>query len=532
MESTFITILDSSSEARILYTSESITDILGWAPEDVVGKSCFDFFHPQELPLARTVHGDGLSLDKAAVLSYCQIQDRNGAWVGCECCFSIVYNVLVACTSIYRRGIKSQKRAVEAPIIQRLFSTSPADPRYHMLSLLSSKFIQGPVLMTHEPRAALFLNRFTRTLAITYATQSVVEVLGIAPNEIQSKSFYECIQQSCLQDAISCLEGAKGNDSIAYMRFLFRDPRADENDDSRSETSSSEDDEEGGVQLGDLMDADDRPNTPPAETSGGDMHLSSGNSTDQELNSSRAIFGHTRTADSSATTLQSSPQMERRRPHNRQRPPRRTPLDPNLEVEAVVSCTSDGLVVILRRARPMVPMHDARNGLFASPWAANPVVPRPSPKPQGVGLNGNNLSRPFGSSLAPQDEFMSSIREVAVFAWSLTGINGSLAKFGRGTPMGESQPPDGLPVWDSRSSRGQSTNDHSRPLGAPVDMLKSGTTGASHRPTFAPPDMMNGMRDTGDRSWHTSATTEHEAEDEMQMDMDMDKTNNHKQYGW
>jgi hypothetical protein len=46
---------------------------------------------------------------------------------------------------------------------------------------------------------------------------------------------------------------------------------------------------------------------------------------------------------------------------------------------------------------------------------------------------------------------MNTIREVAVFAWSLTGINGSLAQYSRGTPSGESQPPGGMPIWDPSS---------------------------------------------------------------------------------
>lgn len=46
---------------------------------------------------------------------------------------------------------------------------------------------------------------------------------------------------------------------------------------------------------------------------------------------------------------------------------------------------------------------------------------------------------------------MEAIREVAVFAWSLTSINGSLIQHGRGQPQGEALPPDGLPVWDPDS---------------------------------------------------------------------------------
>jgi len=85
---------------------------------------------------------------------------------------------------------------------------------------------------------------------------------------------------------------------------------------------------------------------------------------------------------------------------------------------------------------------------FAAPWGADPIRPH---------VHQFNPQYPFRHGLlAPQlpaggppiDEFMMSIREVAVFAWSLTGINGNIATYGHGTPRGESLPPGGLPIWD------------------------------------------------------------------------------------
>jgi hypothetical protein len=78
-----------------------------------------------------------------------------------------------------------------------------------------------------EPRAALFLNRYTRTQLIMYATGGLAEVLGITGEDLRGKSFYYCIHRNCLRDAIRCLENAKANDSIAYLRFWWRDPRED-----------------------------------------------------------------------------------------------------------------------------------------------------------------------------------------------------------------------------------------------------------------------------------------------------------------
>lgn len=90
--------------------SESVVDILGYRPAEIQGKSCFDYFHPDEIPFARSVHSRGILLDKAAVLHYCRVRARNGTWVSCECCFTVVHDVLVACTT----GIchKGEERSV------------------------------------------------------------------------------------------------------------------------------------------------------------------------------------------------------------------------------------------------------------------------------------------------------------------------------------------------------------------------------------------------------------------------------------
>ena len=102
--------LDLSLDARLLYVSSSIEDILGYKPQEVIGRSCWDYFHPDEIPFARAIHGRGIKMDKAAALNYCQIKNKDGRWVGCECVFTIVHDVLVGCTSVYRRGTKSDSK--------------------------------------------------------------------------------------------------------------------------------------------------------------------------------------------------------------------------------------------------------------------------------------------------------------------------------------------------------------------------------------------------------------------------------------
>ena len=325
-----------------------------------------------------------------------------------------------------------------------------------------------------------------------YATNGLENVLGISSVELQNKSFYYCIQENCLPEAIRCLESAKANDSIAYLRFWFRDPRQDDDndqDEAMSDTPSTDnDDEDGGVQLNNGVETDTSEYAAGSSSSGfafsrvqnGSSISQNGryshatNSSGSSTNGSRPsdVFEHPSVAQSSASSLPAQiSDQERIRGRD-------------IELEAVVSCTSDGLVVILRAARPFVldslrqPTRIAepryKNGLFASPWASEPILPpdearhmteiNPAFRNTGaLPINGNGQHMDLNKPGPPTEDFMNSIREVAVFAWALTGINGSLAQYSRGTPMPGARPYGGMPVWDPDASNGDVDMDSKYP---------------------------------------------------------------------
>ena len=436
---------------------------------------------------------------------------------------------------------------MEAPVIRQLFSSSPRDPRYHMLSYISHKFSQTPQPSTHEPRAALFLNRFTRTLPIMYATDGLADLLGISAAELSGRSFYFCIQENCLRDAVKCLESAKANDSIAYIRFWYRDPRENDEqdrDEPMMDGVSSGDEDEGGVHLQDRMDEDgsevavatgssgsqsgqsnkywDHRNAqnspehtgpgglvPPSNTMDPNSRTSSGNSTDLDGNAPEAIFDQPNIGSSSASSISNSASGD----ESSQRWRRRRLSTPSVELEAVISCTSDGLVVVLRQARPAIPQISAMasqptpqrydSGLFASPWAVDPILPHASTHPHHEAPNPFPLdtapARPTvpavgaaGTGGPPMEDFMDTIRDIAVFAWALTGINGSIAAYSRGKPFGEAQPPN-LPIWDPQSGAGMEYNRYNNN----VQRYSLGNRSDSYYSSYGP----GGLRPQEDTSW-------------------------------
>ncbi|KAK2817674.1 hypothetical protein FQN49_007975, partial [Arthroderma sp. PD_2] len=347
---------DLSPDARTIHVSAAVEDILGYQPFEVLYRPIWDFFHADELSQARIIHSRSIRHDKAAGLNYFRIRHKNGEWVACECIFTILCDVLVASTSIYQRGAVSQMRAANAPVLRHMFACSSNDPRYSLLSCMSSKF--KPSTSSHEPRAALVLNRFTRSATVMQATPGVVDVLGVSPTSIVSTSFYGCIEECCRPRAIECLENAKTNDSIAYLRFWLRNPIDHNYMDPYPESSRR------------YTDADTNINHHYPLPSPSPSASESESEPESSFDRSTSSFSLQRPITPCSNSLT-------------------TPT----ELEAIIFCSSDGLVVTLRRARPPIPGSMDRSGC---PGLSLPMPTRPP--------SGEKSNYAIGSSGSPEPE--------------------------------------------------------------------------------------------------------------------------------
>lgn len=316
-----------------------------------------------------------------------------------------------------------------APAIRRAFSSSPADPRFHMLTHLSEKF-KAPPPGSHEPRAALILNRFTKTCSILYASSALNDLLEIELDNSVGISFYECIQRECLEEAIQAIEHAKENDSIAYLRFIWRNPGGDP--DARG----------------------------PIYGEGGDAAAISGNengkarqklpSASDSARSLQGLLGYGNDSSSSHNGEGSSSNGGAAQAKLSEGDTFSPPLDsatgssvqPSaLVVEAVVSCTSDGLVVVLRKARPIIPLSGPPGppiGQFVSPWSTAASASHRRSADEMDAPVSVPMPRLSGPAVA---DFMESIRQVAVFAWSLRSINEELLQYARPPGVVEGKQP-------------------------------------------------------------------------------------------
>ncbi|KAK9471119.1 uncharacterized protein V1510DRAFT_420909 [Dipodascopsis tothii] len=345
MDVAFIVIQDSNGV--VLFVSASIAYVLGFEPPQVEGRPLVELVHAGEAAAYRDALYRTLANDLVATLFYRNVRTRSGRYITCEFLVSVVSDVVISTVTVYRRTVRSEERARHGPAIQQSFMT--AGPAFGLGS--PDPWSAGG---DHELRAALFLNGSSRALPIIYATANSRTLLGMHPQDVCRWSFWDCVDAASLEQAQLVLERTKENHAITYMRFTWRDPRSQ------------------------------REPLTPASRRRGDSHSSSSRSS----STSSLYRGHSPASVRSTHSSHSSRS-------------RRSSPQPAIELEAVASCTSDGLVLVLRAARPAADYTAAPrgpDGAFAAPWgAASPILPLPLPGHTAAASG----SRPRGSRASP-----------------------------------------------------------------------------------------------------------------------------------
>lgn len=255
-----------------------------------------------------------------------------------------------------------------------------------MIDHLAPKFRSTSIARSsaHEPRAAFLLNRFSETLPVLYATHAAQFVLSCDPERAVGRSFYEYIDEGYLLGAVNAIERAKENDSIAYLRLLWKTVLDDGREVEDEDTEDEEDEDEEG---------------------------SEGEHTHPSLHSASSY---------------------RRNAQHR--------MDHCYEVECLVSASSDGLIVVVRRAPPIDGLSPLQRppGIFASPWATSPLAPYAMTPPPPSPIDARPSSRENLREQIPEDippapgpsdqDVMNSIRDVSVFVWSIAMLNDSVSQ--------------------------------------------------------------------------------------------------------
>lgn len=216
----YIIIHDLSPEARILYLSPSLTDVLGFDPDDTMGTSSFDWIHPDEVEAARQLHYETIRDDKAAAVAYLRVKNQADRWVGVVIQRSVVHNALIGSLSFAKPGAKAMHTAATA---QEVAFLNPAayqtqlefrkwnDPK-PKASIVNPRDMSVPfeTLFNDIPipseRTGLILNRYSRLCTIMYCTNNCI----FDPLKLRNRSLYDFVHPEDEANVRQCIDVSKG----------------------------------------------------------------------------------------------------------------------------------------------------------------------------------------------------------------------------------------------------------------------------------------------------------------------------------
>lgn len=226
MDINFISFHDTSDDCTILYASDSVTDVLGYNPEDVIGRSAFDFLHPDEIPTIRQVHNARIQAQEVSALTYCRYKCSDGRYADVEAIFHYCYDVVIVATFIRRPETERHHARAQTALTLHIIKSDGtlemvqgSETQKRTMELQNERFNWDETQRSLEPRFAVILNRFTRSFSILFVSRAAEDMVGIRLDDAAGKSFFDYVDpqdQSQLRDD---LEEAKSTDEFVHVCF-------------------------------------------------------------------------------------------------------------------------------------------------------------------------------------------------------------------------------------------------------------------------------------------------------------------------
>ncbi|KAN0074606.1 hypothetical protein V8E55_011655 [Tylopilus felleus] len=264
-----IAIVDFSEDVRWLYVTESLTELLGYEPRDVIGRPAVELVHPEEFPAVRRLHYDTIRQDKAAVIAYLRLKHKDPfkGYLLCAVSRTVVHNVIVGSISLAVPGPKAFQNASTAQEVvvvtptatdfefRRWGDPSPMPPSPLALvpgltDMLEDHTVDGnqpkptpPPVLSFKPlpsqssRSALILDRFSIHCTVQYCSNDHL----LSTTTVMGRSFFDFVAPRSEQIVRSWIDvikawgvnerGQPSDGGFGYGKFLLlpkgRDSRTD-----------------------------------------------------------------------------------------------------------------------------------------------------------------------------------------------------------------------------------------------------------------------------------------------------------------
>ncbi|KAG2200234.1 hypothetical protein INT46_004522 [Mucor plumbeus] len=234
MEINFISIYDNTAEAKYLFVSDSVTDILGYLPEELIGQGGYYLIHPDEKQVLSIVHRGNVKNERMSCVNTYRNRHKDGHYVMCDVVVHYCYDVLI-CTNFAVVADDCVKHKARASSADEVFAIQPDgsirltgswnDSQERIKKLLAEKYpwdINKNVNTKQEPRFCLFINRYTSLSIIVFATQMCQELIGTNQMDLIGQSLYDYVDAKDRLNVEKLIDLSKSSDLINRMRFNWK----------------------------------------------------------------------------------------------------------------------------------------------------------------------------------------------------------------------------------------------------------------------------------------------------------------------
>lgn len=181
VEHTYDFVIEASVDGHFLYVSSDYTDILGYAPAELLGSNIFDLMHPDDTPSAAAAFAKGVEMhtSEQAVFRY---RHKNGEWRWFEStgrsfrtATGEVRAMIVSRDVTERKRVEEQIRALNAELEQRVMARTA--------ELQAANELKDELLLREQAASAELAQAREREMEIGYKIQQTL-LLDQPPRDI------------------------------------------------------------------------------------------------------------------------------------------------------------------------------------------------------------------------------------------------------------------------------------------------------------------------------------------------------------
>lgn len=228
MKKNWFTIFDNTKDGRTLFVSDSVRDCIQYEPEELMGKTAFEFFHPNDIENIKTNHRMNVNNEFMSSMSTFRYRCKPGNYIMVDVVVIYCYDTLVVCNYVVNEEYALEHK-MRISQIDEWYLCIPEGPLQHVsgfkkypdLPIPNDKVWTGTDQLVKPPqkRVYLILNRFSDGLDIMFASSLASELLGIDAESCIGRSIYDFLPELDCLSLQTHVDLSKKHDIMFRLRF-------------------------------------------------------------------------------------------------------------------------------------------------------------------------------------------------------------------------------------------------------------------------------------------------------------------------